>query len=1023
MKNKLLVLIFIFTLLPVISWGQSDITNVDLGSEGYTGYTIEKDGTYHFTGTFTGIPGQAINESKDVKAVINIAKDITATIILEDVNISLTGENQCPLFAGDATKITLEIKGENTLSIINRNGNSPGLWVPEGKGKKITIQDADGGNNGILTVQGANKFPGIGVELTDRESNITINSGIVNAKGGTDDAGIEVNSNSELTINGGVITAKGGDFSAGIGGGKDESGGKCTITGGTVTANGGNGGAGIGGGNNGDGGTCTITSGIVTANGGSSGAGIGGGHHKTGGTCTITGGIVTANGGYRAAGIGAGNEKAGGICTITGGTVTANGGDNATGIGNGSWSFGTSTFSTKDDQGNSGNAFIITNGITDNADNKKNDWHGVIFEGNNNGKVYGSSITLTTDAVVPSDKTLDIESKQTLTIDKDITLVSSGTIVNNGTITNNGKILNIDGNSISSSGQLNGETKTGYKITYKSNDNSSTLDEISYIESGAALATNIFTRSYYTFEGWYEEAGCNTKVEKVTESITVYAKWEPNGFTLSTAAEQKLTYKQAMTEYDLSKLLSTDAVKNCGAITYKVKIGSTLPSGLSLNGTIISGTPNAATAGEVTVTITAAAANTSAVDILITFTVAKKELVITPVTNQSIYKNEVATYEPLFDTDIKDDKEGMTYTGKLAWNTDNHITIGNLVFDNYEPKLSSSPVSITIKDSDIPVNITSTPNINDWYTNNIILTAPEGFKISGNGRTRTVDWQPSITISEEGIYEYAYSLLRDKQTTPVNKTISVKLDKTAPALSYTTDNLNYTLTFSDAGSGIDKLYIDDAEITPASGATTYIATGTAGTHTARVTDKAGLSREVSFELKDDDPYVPPYEPDPVITYTVTLPAVEGITTDPVAGDYSVERYSSFSFSLTIAEGYREQSIPVVKVNGNVFDPVDADGHYKIKFIRSDQSVTVEGILADNPTASENLSTPAFELRTEGHTLCITVAQPRLCRLFDPSGRLICSRQLTPGINRLEGLAAGIYIVVVERKGVRKIVVQ
>lgn len=107
----------------------------------------------------------------------------------------------------------------------------------------------------------------------------------------------------------------------------------------------------------------------------------------------------------------------------------------------------------------------------------------------------------------------------------------------------------------------------------------------------------------------------------------------------------------------------------------------------------------------------------------------------------------------------------------------------------------------------------------------------------------------------------------------------------------------------------------------------------------------------------------------------------------------------------------------------MFDPVDADGHYKIKLIRSDQSVTVEGILADNPTANENLSTPVFKLRTEGHTLCITVAQPRLCRLFDPSGRLICSRQLTLGINRLEGLAAGIYFVVVEREGVRKIVVQ
>lgn len=537
------------------------------------------------------------------------------------------------------------------------------------------------------------------------------------------------------------------------------------------------------------------------------------------------------------------------------------------------------------------------------------------------------------------------------------------------------------------------------------------------------------TKQYYTFNGWSSDYYSINTVDFnsaiINQATTYYAIWTLNTFTVNAATKQELTYKQQPISYDLSLLLSADAVKNCGTMTYEVT-NNALPEGLSLDGSIIKGSPNTVNTNEVEVTITATAANTSTVDIPIAFTVAKKELVITPVANQSIYQDEVATYEPLFETNIRDDEEGMTYIGKLAWDMNNNITIGNLVFDNYEPTLSSSPVSITIEDSNIPVVITSIPNINDWCTDDITLTAPNGFKISGNDKTRTADWQPSITISEEGSYEYAYSLLRDKQTMPVNQTISVKLDKTAPNLSGTTNKLNYTLTFSDAGSGIDKLYIDGAEVTLASSATTYTATGTAGTHTAKVTDKAGLSQEFSFELVDggsiDPDPVPEPDPEPVY-YDVRLVETEGVIFSPAAGTYPVEEYGSFSFSVTVAEGYREQSVPVVKVNGNVYDPVDADGRYKIKFIRSDQSVTVEGILADNPTANENLSTPVFKLRTEGHTLCITVAQPRLCRLFDPSGRLICSRQLTLGINRLEGLAAGIYFVVVEREGVRKIVVQ
>ena len=675
-----------------------------------------------------------------------------------------------------------------------------------------------------------------------------------------------------------------------------------------------------------------------------------------------------------------------------------------------------------------------------------------------------------------------------------------------------------------------------YSLNFSTNGGSSSVP-IQYLLNDAEYPTEptkSLTKQYYTFDGWSSSYSSSTKVDfssaTINQATTYYAIWKPNTFEVNTATKQKLTYKQAMTGYDLSKLLKDNAVDNCGEMTYKVS-SSSLPNGLSLdtNTGIISGTPNATTTGDVTVTITATAKNTSSQNIDVTFSVAKVnteindistgtysyagsaividaptlaganpdnltpslkyytsytnestntptnaensgaseegeapvyagnyivvasfagndnyekaadktanftinqvELTVTPKSDQIIYEGDAILY------DVKDavNNESPTFKGALKAEdgviVNDNLKLSEVFAKNYIFKFISD-VEITVYGSeakDAEATTQATEGQNNWSTSNITIIPPADFQIalvsSSTTLKSSLTYKNELVWEIEGKYTLIYSLQRKSNSNVYEHTIFVQLDKTAPDLSYTTDKLSYTLTFSDAGSNIDKLYIDGAKVNLTSGATTYTATGTAGTHTARVTDKAGLSREVSFELKDDDPYVPPYEPDPVITYTVTLPAVEGITTDPVAGDYSVEEYSSFSFTVTVAEGYREQSVPVVKVNGSVFEPADTDGHYKIKFIRSDQSIIVEGILADTPTANETLGTPAFELRTEGHTLCITLPKPSLCRLFDPSGRLICSRQLTPGINRLEGLAAGIYFVVVEREGVRKIVVQ
>ena len=215
----------------------------------------------------------------------------------------------------------------------------------------------------------------------------------------------------------GKLAATGDAGKAGI------SGGTITIHGGIVTATGGNGGAGI------SGAGVTIHGGTVTATGGNGRAGISGAGAAA--VVTIHGGIVTATGGTGGAGI-----SGAGAVTIHGGTVTATGGNDKAGI-------SSDTFSTTA----TGNAFIIASRIEVLDNNAQS---GVIIVGNV-GTVYGDKVTLTTDATIPSGKTLKIESDKTLTIGEGVTLkveegatlkVEEGaTLMNEGTIIVYGELV------------------------------------------------------------------------------------------------------------------------------------------------------------------------------------------------------------------------------------------------------------------------------------------------------------------------------------------------------------------------------------------------------------------------------------------------------------------------------------------------------------------------------------------------------------------------------------------------------
>ena len=168
---------------------------------------------------------------------------------------------------------------------------------------------------------------------------------------------------------------------------------------------------------------------------------------------------------------------------------------------------------------------------------------------------------------------------------------------------------------------------------------------------------------------------------------------------------------------------------------------------------------------------------------------------------------------------------------------------------------------------------------------------------------------------------------------------------------------------------------------------------------------------LSARFNYEDPTPPPAP----IYYSVFLPSVEGAVTDPVAGDYDVESWSTFRFYLTLDTAY-SQSQPVVTTSrGETLQPRTSDGAYLLKYVRTDVEVYIDGILLNPPpVANEPIRTaaPEPEIWSEDACLCIRLPEglpTSPVRIFTAEGRLLDSFGSTPGLMRRQ-LPTGIYIV-------------
>ena len=165
--------------------------------------------------------------------------------------------------------------------------------------------------------------------------------------------------------------------------------------------------------------------------------------------------------------------------------------------------------------------------------------------------------------------------------------------------------------------------------------------------------------------------------------------------------------------------------------------------------------------------------------------------------------------------------------------------------------------------------------------------------------------------------------------------------------------------------------------------------------------------------------IPKPEPDPTpvppVYHTVTLPAVEGATTDPVAGEYEVEAWDSFRFYLTLDEAY-DQSSPIVTTDrGETITPRSSDGAYIIKYVRQPIAIHIDGIVRNpDPVANETISTNETTVRAEGAYLHLHTSHLETVFIYTFNGTLLHKYDNLSGDKSL-WLPQGNYIVIAGNK--------
>lgn len=148
-----------------------------------------------------------------------------------------------------------------------------------------------------------------------------------------------------------------------------------------------------------------------------------------------------------------------------------------------------------------------------------------------------------------------------------------------------------------------------------------------------------------------------------------------------------------------------------------------------------------------------------------------------------------------------------------------------------------------------------------------------------------------------------------------------------------------------------------------------------------------------------------------VTYTVTLPSVEGATIIK-EGSTLVSEGESFSFYIDIQKGYTSENM-VVKANGTILRP-DATDRYTITNIQDNVVITVTGIEEESPVDIESVNTSSVKVWSANGTLHIQTLVADKAYIVGFDGRIHKALNLPEGETVIP-ISSGAYIISVGGK--------
>lgn len=151
-------------------------------------------------------------------------------------------------------------------------------------------------------------------------------------------------------------------------------------------------------------------------------------------------------------------------------------------------------------------------------------------------------------------------------------------------------------------------------------------------------------------------------------------------------------------------------------------------------------------------------------------------------------------------------------------------------------------------------------------------------------------------------------------------------------------------------------------------------------------------------------------PEPV---SITLPAIVGAATNLAAGKHTVNKGSSFIFSLTLEADY-DQSKPIVATSaGDTIIP-RADGKYVIEKVSEDIQVAITGIKKNSTVNNSETGDNASHVWTQDGHLFIHSGKAEVVRIYTIIGTLAKTIRSQGGDVQLE-LPSDIYVVAIGNK--------